>query len=75
MSRGSRLSDGIVIYVGYFSDQSGVYIHDEGAKGGGKSVRRVEETMICDKARLWPCTTAFVRLPSVFVRNSTRVAS
>lgn len=38
-------------------------------------MRRVEETVICDKARLWPCTTAFVRPSSIFVRNSTRVAS
>lgn len=44
-------------------------------KGGGKGVRRVEETVICDKARLWPCTTAFVRPSSIFVRSSTRVAS
>lgn len=38
-------------------------------------MRRVEEMVICDKARLWPCTTAFVRPSSIFVRNSTRVAS
>lgn len=68
----------VLLYIDYFSDQSYVYTYEEegGGEGGWKGVRcvrRVAEAMICDKARLWPCTNAFVQLLSVFAKSSIRV--